>query len=200
MQPIQVSGWLLIVGGLLAVIGAFWPPYRQWSAPLEEALRIIASHPIGWRCIHAGFVGGTVVSALGLAMLAYALRGAAGGSAARVSAVLFAVAAGLWLVNIAYRLSVMPWAANELVATGIVPATYAPWRSFAKLLFAGFSALGYLAVAASGWSALQASLTSPWVGWLLVVWGLSGGFVFGANVPFIMYVAFIVLGGHLVQT
>lgn len=65
------AGWLLAVGGMLAVAGAFTPPYRQWSAPLPEALRVIASHPIGWRLIHAGFVLGTLVSLFGLAVLAY---------------------------------------------------------------------------------------------------------------------------------
>lgn len=35
----RLAGWLLVAGGSLAVVGAFWPPHRQWSAPLEEGLR-----------------------------------------------------------------------------------------------------------------------------------------------------------------
>lgn len=43
----RTAGWLLVAGGMLAIVGAFWPPYKQWSAPLPEALRVIAAHPIG---------------------------------------------------------------------------------------------------------------------------------------------------------
>lgn len=181
------------------MVGAFWPPYKQWSAPLPEALRVIADHPIGWRCIHAGFLFGTVVSTLGLSVLAYGLRGQSGGALALAVAVAFGIASVLWFTNMAFRLSVTTWAADELVATGTIPATYTPWKSFAALLFAFFSSLGYLSVAGCGWTILLAGIGPRWLGWLLVGWGLSAGFVFGANVPFIMYVAFVLLGAFLVR-
>ena len=156
MDPIVATSqravaWLLITGGMLAVVGAFWPPYRQWSAPLPEALRVIASHPIGWRCIHAGFGSGTIVSMLGLAALASALRGRPGGEQALLVAVAYGVGGTLWLVNIAIRLSATPWAAHELVATGSIPPTYMVWRSFNGVLFAAFSAIAYACVAGLGW-------------------------------------------------
>lgn len=193
------AGWLLIVGGMLAIVGAFWPPYKQWSAPQAEALRIIAEHPIGWRCIHAGFASGTVVSALGLAVLAYALRGRPGAELALIVAVAYAIGGTLWLTNLAVRLSATPWAANELVATGSIPAAYMPWRRFNGLLFAAFSTIAYACVAGLGWTIFRSSIAPSWTGWLFVVWGLSAGFVVGATVPFIAYVPFVVLGVLLVK-
>jgi hypothetical protein len=35
---------------------------------------------------------------------------------------------------------------------------------------------------------------SSTIGWLLVVWGLSLGFVVGCNVPVIAYIPFIIVG------
>ena len=36
------AGWLMITGASLALIGACWPPYKQWYSPLEIGLRVIA--------------------------------------------------------------------------------------------------------------------------------------------------------------
>ncbi len=195
----HAAGWLLIAGGMLAIVGAFWPPYAQWSSPLEPSLRIIHAHPIGWRCIHAGFASGTVVSTLGLALLAYALRGRTGGGHALLVAVLWSTGAVFWIANIAIRLGVTPWAAAELVRAGSLPGGYAAWRAFERLLFAAFAVLAYASVAGLGWTVLRGALAPAWTGWLLVAWGATGGFVVGANVPFVAYVPLVIVGGFLVR-
>jgi hypothetical protein len=198
-QVVRSAAWWWVVGGCLGFAGACWPPYRQWSAPLEEGLRVIQSHPVGWSIIHAGFVTGIWMLVVGTALQAYALRASAGGSLALLAAILLAFAALAWTTNIAYRLSVTVWAAGELVTRGAVPQEYADWKRFASYLFAGFSVLSYLSVAASGGVVLQSQLAPRALGWVLVAWGLSLGFVVGANVPAIAYVPFIVLGSFVLR-
>jgi hypothetical protein len=199
-QVLRNAGWWLVAGGLLAVVGAFWPPYRQWIAPLEEGLRVIAAHPIGWKMIHAGFVTGTWTVVVGLCVLAIALHGRDGGTLALVTAVLFGVAAVCWSLNISFRLSTTVQAAQHLVATGSIPDDYAASSKLNSYLFAGFSVLAYLSVATLGWVVLQSDLASRAVGWLLIVWGLSFGFVIGRNVPVVAYVPAIIVGWSLLRS
>jgi hypothetical protein len=136
---------------------------------------------------------------VGLTLLAYALHGAPGGKLATAAAVLLALGAVCWTLNVSYRLSVTVSAANQLVARGALPESYAAWRTAASYLFAGFSVLAYLAVAATGGVVLQAQLGSSTLGWVLVAWGLTLGFAVGYNVPVIAYIPFIILGAFMLR-
>ena len=197
--PIRNAAWWLLVGGSLATVGAFWPPYRQWIAPLEEGMRVIAAHPIGWKLIHLWFVAGTWIVVVGLGVLALAMRGREGASAALVAAVMFALASACWSLVIACRLCVTVQAANHLVTTGSLPEGYAVWRTWTGRLFAGFSLLAYGSIATTGWAMLRSGLVSRGLGWLLVVWGVTLGFVIGRNVPLVAYIPAIILGSVLLR-
>ncbi len=199
VQVVRNAAWWMLVGGSLGFIGACWPPYRQWSAPLKESLQVIAAHPIGWKMIHAGFITGIWMLVVGATVLAYALHGRPGGTLAALAAGLLAVAALMWSANIAYRLGVTVWAANDFVARGEIPESYARWSTLASYAFAGFSVLAYLAVALTGGVVLQSNLGQRPLGWVLVAWGASLGFVVGYNVPVIAYIPFIVLGAFLLR-
>ncbi|HTM46620.1 MAG TPA: hypothetical protein VL137_16810 [Polyangiaceae bacterium] len=199
MDPIssadlRLPGWLLLVGGALGIIGAFCPPYRQWSGTQEEGFRAIAGNPLGWWCIHIGFFSGTVLSALGLATLASILYRRTGGQWALSAAVAYGIAGVAWITNIAYRLSIWNWAAQAFVATGTTPELFLPLRRFAGVLFGIFSVVGYASVACLGAAVLCAQLASAWLGWAIVACGISAGYIVGYNVPLIMYVPFVALG------
>jgi hypothetical protein len=195
----RTAGWLLLAGGAAAIVGAFCPPYRQWYAPEQEGFRAIAGNPVGWWCIHTGFFLGTVLSALGLAVLASVLHGRAGCTWALVAAVAFGLAGTAWIANLAYRLSVWNWAANTFVATGVTPEVFVPLRRWAGMLFAIFSLVGYASVACLGAALLRAQLGPGWLRWATVACGLSAGFIVGHNVPFIMYVPFAAVGVALLR-
>ena len=195
----RVAGWLLLAGGLFAIAGAMCPPYRQWTGTQEEGFRAIAGNPVGWWCIHSGFFLGTVLSAVGLAMLAFVLTARDGAAWALVAAVAFALASSAWIVNIAYRLSVWNWAAQTFVATGATPAAFEPLRRWAGVLFVVFSFVGYSSVACLGAAMLRAELGPVWLRWATLACGVSAGFVVGYNVPFIMYVPFAALGVALLR-
>jgi hypothetical protein len=205
MAPESIAGlrnaaWLLVVGGVIGLIGACWPPYRQWSAPHEEGLRVIAAHPIGWRIIHIGFISGTWVSVVGLGSLAYAVRERPGGTLALTAALGFGVGAIAWTLNIAIRLGITPPAADALVATGSLPASYEVWRTRARILFAIFAVLAYASVAATGGLALRSGLASRTLAYLLIAWGASAGFVVGYNVPLLAYIPYIIVGVALLRS
>ena len=200
-EPIaqRAAGWMLIVGTSLALIGAAWPPYKQWYSPLEEALRVIASHPIGWRCIHTGFATGTIITALGLAVFANARAGQPGGVYATVAAVAYAMATVFWLVNIAYRLSVMPWAANEFVSSGAIPAMYAPLERMGALMFTAFSAMAAVASVSSAGAVSQSGIAPRWVAWTSLVVGVIAAPMVAMIGPWVLYVPFLTLGIALVR-
>jgi hypothetical protein len=195
----RLAGWLLLVGGLFAIAGAMCPPYRQWTGTQEEGFRAIAGNQVGWWCIHSGFFLGTVLSAIGLAILASVLNARDGGKWALIAAVAFAIAGSAWIVNIAYRLSVWNWAAQTFVATGVTPAVFEPLRRWAGLLFVVFSFVGYSSVACLGAAMLHAELGPAWLRWGTLACGATAGFVVGYNVPFIMYLPFAALGAVLLR-
>ena len=195
----RLAGWLLLAGGLFAIAGAMCPPYRQWTGTQEEGFRAIAGNQVGWWCIHGGFFLGTVLSAIGLAVLASVLNARDGGKWALIAAVAFAIAGSAWIVNIAYRLSVWSWAAQTFVATGLTPSAFEPLRRWAGLLFVVFSFVGYSSVACLGAAMLRAELGPTWLRWGTLACGATAGFVVGANVPFIMYVPLAALGAVLLR-
>jgi hypothetical protein len=195
----RLAGWLLLVGGALAIAGAFCPPYRQWSAPQEEGFRAIAGNPVGWWCIHIGFFLGSVFSALGLATLASVLHRRSGGEWALLAAIAFGIAGTAWIANIAYRLSIWNWAAETFVATGATPDVFVPLSRWAGVLFAVFSFVGYASVACLGAAMVGAELGPPWLRWATIACGLSAGFIVGYNVPFIMYLPFAASGIALLR-
>ena len=196
---LRLPGWLLLAGGVSAIVGAFCPPYRQWSAPQEEGFRAIAGNPLGWWCIHTGFFLGTILSASGLGLLASVLHRRAGGEWALVAAIAFGIGGIAWIANIAYRLSIWNWAAEAYVATGITPDVFVPLSRWAGVLFTIFAFLGYASVACLGATMLSANVGPVWLGWATVACGLSAGYIVGYNVPFIMYVPFAAAGVALLR-
>jgi hypothetical protein len=185
---------LLSAGGAVALAGAFCPPYKQWYSPLPDALRIIAAHPIGWRCIHAGFFAGTVIAALGFAVLARASETESQRTLATVAAAAFGFATIFWSCNIAFRVSLTPWAANEFVSTGTIPAMYAPLERYVSILFGAFVALAAVALACTGGLVLRSGIAPRWVGWTALGVGVIGAPMVGMIGPWVLYVPVVMLG------
>ncbi len=199
LPGVRQAAWLLAAGGLVTFIGACWPPTRQWSAPLEDGLRVIAAHPIGWTCIHVGFLAGTWISTAGLVVLAWNWRGTNAGPWMLGAAIALALGSIFWTANITMRLGITPWAAREVVATGTIPPEFDSWRKVMSTCFAAFSVLAYAAVAGTGAACLKAGATSTTLAWLLVAWGVSGGWIVGAVIPLLAYLPYLILGVALLR-
>jgi hypothetical protein len=196
---LRLAGALLLTGGIVFTIGAMSPPWEQWYAPLQRALQVIGQHKVGWYWIHACFVLGVILTILGFVALAHALRDTPSGVLASLVGAAYVTGAVFWLVNIAFRGSVQVWAADEVIRTGSIPIYYEPLRRWASLLFAGYSFLGYAAVAGLGWVMLRTGLSPRWAAWFAVVMGLSGGGVMGMSVPMIVHIPLMVIGALLLK-
>lgn len=199
MDPLRLGGWLLIAGALLALAGASTPPYKQWYSPLPEALRVIAAHPISWRVINGGFLAGTAIAAMGLGVVAFALRDRLGGPIALASALAFAAGTLFWILNLIYRVTVVSWAAEQFVSTGSIPPIFFPLQAQAGVYFGLFALFGFAGLAASGWSVFMSSIAPRSVGWVLVIVGIVGAPVVVFIGPWMLYVPLLLLGLALVR-
>ena len=102
MDAAQVTGWLLVIGSVTFGIGA-GNPYlvRAWTAPQETFLTIVARHPVAWRATHILFIGGTVLTVAGLAVLPSLVPDGWPRALALAGAVAFVIAAVLRMVCLA---------------------------------------------------------------------------------------------------
>ena len=158
MDPSHLAGWLLVIGSIGFGVGA-GNPYlvRAWTAPRPAFLAIVAGHPAAWRYSHLLFIGGTVMTAAGLAVLVVVLPDGWPRSLAMAGAVAFASATVFWIISLIYRLTVVPSTARGFAETGTVD----PWvvaldrlngglfTAFILIAFAGLAAIG-IAIAAGG--------------------------------------------------
>jgi hypothetical protein len=86
----------------------------------------------------------------------------------------FAVGTVLWVILLASRLAVDPWAGKELAATGAIPDAYAPISRWNGALFAIFSYLAFGGVLAFGGAILATNLLPHWLGWATIIYSLGG--------------------------
>lgn len=193
MDGSQLTGWILIIGSVAYCIGA-GDPYliRAWTAPQETFLTIVGRHPVAWRVTHLLFIGGTVLTAAGLAMLPLLLPEGWARGLAIAGAAGFAIAAVLWIVSLIYRLTVTPATAGVFADTDAVDPWVATLDRLSGGLFKGFIviALGGLTaigIAATGGGPIPAALGD---GVAVVSAILVVGLVLAGDMPpFTVYIA-----------
>jgi len=194
---LRLGGWLLAIGGVIALVGAFTPPFKQWYAPPDEALRIIAAYPLNWRIINGGFLLGTVIAALGFLVVAFACRGRASEAWASAAAAAFCAGAVFWVLVLLFRLTDYAAAAKVFVATGAVPGNFEALQHAASRHFALFAILAFGGLGTLGGGMLADTLASRWLSWTMVAVGLVGIPVVTFIGPWILYVPLVLLGFSL---
>lgn len=200
----RFTGIALILGALLFLGGAslygvikdekgnliFGLPPREW-------LRVVFAHPRLWRWATILFISGVVVTVLGLALLTTLLRDAGDQAFSQLGLAAFAFGAVLWVIHLAFRLSIDPWAAQESVRTDVVPEFYVPLTRWIGVLFVIYTVLAFSALAAYGGAVLFTPVLPHWVGWLAIVYGLAGlgllAFT-GDAPPFLHYLMPLLIG------
>lgn len=198
MDAAHVAGWLLVVGPVIFGIGA-GDPYlvRAWTAPPETFLTIVARHPMAWRATHVLFIGGTVLTVAGLAILPNLLLDGWPHSLALAGAVAFVIAAVLWIVSLVYRLVVTPSTAGVFIESGAPDAPVTELDRLSGGLFKAFIVIGFAGLAAIGVATTAGGPIPAPLGWGSAALSglLIGGLLLTGDMPpFTVYLAPLAFG------
>jgi hypothetical protein len=154
VSSVGVSGIVIIVGSALFLCAAFTPvSYRVFpEKSAARRLEAIRASPIEWSVLQILFGLGALVTAIGVGLLAYALRRQPSAWLLWASLAVLIPAAVLWLWHL-YGRTVDPVAFAE----GRWPRW--PLLSYFMLTEAGLAILGY---------ALLRGDLAMWIGWMLI--------------------------------
>jgi hypothetical protein len=192
-----MTGWLLVAGSVAFLAGAMNPAlFQVWSAPQATQLRLIAAAPTAWTVTNALFVVATVLTAAGLWLVPERV-GADGLTVARVAAVVYLLAASVWLASLVFRLAVTLAAASAFAGQGSLDPAYVIADRWAGGLFSAFIYLAAASLLAFGVAVLQGALLPALAGWAAIVVGavIAGGYaLFGDMPPFVAYLPTGLLG------
>jgi hypothetical protein len=180
MDAADVVGWVLVGGFVLFLVGAGgWR--MEYEQPLPEALRVIHGDRRRRAWIHLWMIPAMFATSAGVA--GYAANAADGVAAALalMAAVVYAMGAVCWVASLAFRLTVVPWAAERTVEDGDPPAGFPALDAWAGSLYVVHMVSAYAAFAVVGASVLVAGELPSWVGWLGLGWGLAFGAGFVAT-------------------
>ncbi len=177
--PARLAAGLMIVGAVIFWVGATTFP----GMSLEKIVANRAAHL--WTS--STFLLAAFITLAGLALLTLALREAGDRFLSVLGLLAFTFGAVFWTIHLAFRLTVMLAAAQELSRTAVPPPWFQPWTDWAGLLFGIYSVLAYLALVAYGGALLKTGLLARWVGWTCVVFGLLAAPFFGP--PLVIHIA-----------
>lgn len=199
----RFTGLILILGCLLyiAAVG-FMPRDAQGNLlvllPDRAALLLIAAQPSLTQWSFSSFIGGSIVTPLGLAMLTRLLRDAGDRTCSQLALIAALFGAVLWVTDLALSLGISLLAAQETARTGVVPGYYAPFQATTQPLFVIYTMLTFAAVLAYGGAVLNTRVLPRWVGWVTIVYTLlnlvAAGFAGGNAAPAVHYLMPMVMG------
>lgn len=198
----RFTGITLILGCVLFLSGTPLPVTDSkgtfiYGLPPRQWLGIVFTHPTLWWWASVLFLSGTLVTLLGWAQLTMLLRGAGDRSFSSLGLIALVFGAVLWVIVLAFRLSIDFWAARETASTGVMPAFYVPLTQWTDVLFVVYTILTFLAAAAYGGALLSTRLLPRWLGWVIIVYslfflGLTAAF--GDAPPLLHHLLPIVMG------
>lgn len=200
-----LTGVVLILGSLLFQ-GSAWGPLTAltdssgtfvYALPPRGLLGVVFHHQALWSWTNVLFMVGGLLTLLGLALLTRLLQEFGDRIFSQLGLRLFSFGTFLWCFQLAFRLSVDVWAAQELVSTGVVPDVYTPLALWTGVLFVIYTILALSALALFGGSILTARVLPRWVGWLALAYGVIGLFILGITgdaPPFLHYLLPLLMG------
>jgi hypothetical protein len=179
MQLKDVVGLTLVSGLITFLVGA--AAWRlRYEQPMPEALRVIHDDRRRRAWIHLWMAPAMFITTAGVGgYAATAVAGSAAAVSAVMSSIVYAMGAVCWVVALAFRLTVVVWAAEHAVEHGQPPDGFVALDRWAGSLYVVHMTSAYAAFALLGSATVLAGELPPWVGWLGVGWGLSflAGFV-----------------------
>ncbi len=202
----DVVGVVLVAGLTVFLVGAGgWR--KAYEQPLTASLRTIHTDRRRRAWIHAWMIPAMFITCAGMVGLVVLLGAGTAAVVAAMAAVAYAIGAVCWIASLAFRLTVVPWAAERTVADGAPPAGFAALDGWAGSLYVVHMVSAYAASATLGAALLVAGELPGWVGWFGVGWGLAflAGFLatrFAGpfNPPFWAHVYSALVGAMLLAT
>ena len=111
--------------------------------------------------------------AVGLAGLAVTLEEPTARVLAAMAAAVYVSGGICWIASLAFRLTVVPWAAEQTVTVGDVPDGFAAYDRWAGALYCVHMLTAFVASAVLGVAVLVSDALPTWLGWAGVGWGLA---------------------------
>lgn len=178
-QPVRIAAVLFIGGAII-----FWVGARTFQG---MSLEIVKANITGHQWTAICFILASVITAAAFAILTSELRRAHESIFSVVGLVMFCLGTALWILHLAFRLTVQLEAARIFGQTGLAPEWYEPWRQWAGGLFAAYSGLAYLGMAAYGLALFKVDWLPGWVSWVFIAAGVVaiplGGLPLFIHVP-----------------
>ncbi|TVP66418.1 MAG: hypothetical protein EA340_11755 [Nitriliruptor sp.] len=178
MQEHELVGIVLVAGLAVFLIGAGgWK--LAYEQPLLEALPVIHVDRRRRAWIHLWMIPAMFLTSAGvLGLVAVAGDGVAV-VLSLMAGVVYAIGAVCWVASLAFRLTVIPWAAEQTAQRGVLPEGFAALDSWAGSLYSVHMVSAYVAFAILGSAVLVDGALPRWAGWAGIVGGLGfvGGFL-----------------------
>jgi hypothetical protein len=171
-----VKSSVLVGGVLVAGLGIFLVGAARWrldyQRPLQESLPVIHRDRRRWAWIHVWMVAGVLVTLAGLAGLPVIVDEPTATVLTAMAAAVYVSGGVCWIASLAFRLTVVPWAAEHTATTGDVPDGFAVYDRWAGALYCVHMLTAYVASAVLGIAVLVSDVLPTWLGWTGVAWGL----------------------------
>jgi hypothetical protein len=165
-------GGVLVAGlGIFLVGAAGWRLDYQRSPP--ESLLLIHRDHRRWTWIHVWMVSAMLVTPAGVVGLAVIVDERTPTILMTMSAAVYGSGAVCWIASLAFRLTVVPWAAEHTATVGTLPEDFTAYDRWAGALYCVHMLTAYVASTVLGIAVLASSALPAWLGWTGIGWGLA---------------------------
>ena len=202
----DLVGGVLVAGFVVFLVGASgWR--LGYQRPPQESLPLIHGERRRWTWIHVWMLPAMLLTTAGLVGFSFLPGNADGTIVAVMATLIYTLGAVGMIVMLAFRLTVVRWAAERTVAVGSPPDGYVPLADWAGLLYVVHMLASYAAFAVLGAAVLASDAMPHWAGWVGI--GLGTGCLAGFvatrfagpfNPPFLAHTYTALLGVVLLVT
>lgn len=171
MQEHELVGIVLVAGLVVFLVGAGgWK--LVYDQPMREALPVIHVDRRRRAWIHMWMIPAMFLTSAGVLGLAAVVGDGVAVVLSLMAGIVYALGAVCWVASLAFRLTVVPWAAEQTVERGDLPEGFAALDSWSGSLYAVHMVSAYVAFAILGAAVLADGELPRWAGWVGIVGGM----------------------------
>jgi hypothetical protein len=174
----RFTGLLLLLGFLLYVAAVGCMPRDAHGTLLvlltddRTTLLVVATQPTLTRLCLGLFIGGSIVTPLGLAMLTRLLWDAGDRTWSYLGLISELLGTVFWIIYLGVALGLFPLAGQDTAKTGVVPSYYAAVGALIAPLYVIFSVLVCVTLLAYSGALLRTHVLPHWLGWITIPYAL----------------------------